>query len=180
MRGSHNSMTYLPPNNILGKLINFTSQCQEVDLMDQYDKGIRFFDIRIAFNDKDEPIFKHGLVTYKGDVFNTLYILRYMSEVSIRVILETTNENIVQETLFIKFCSKLKEMLPNITIYGGNRKYDWKQIYPFKEESLITHKEASMSKYKVFHIFPKLYAKLFNRHIKESSNNIILYDFINI
>lgn len=172
-------MTYLPPNNLLSKLINFTSQCQEVDLMDQYDKGIRFFDIRVAFNDNDEPIFKHGLVTYKGDVYNALYILRYMHNVSIRVILETNDEDVVQETLFIKFCGKLKQMLPNVRIYGGNRKYDWKQIHLFEVEPPIIHKEASMSKYKILHIFPRLYAKLFNKYIKDDNNSIILYDFIN-
>jgi hypothetical protein len=74
-------MTYLKPEKWWMKVFNFMSKCQEVSIEQQYDKyGIRVFDLRIAF-DKSTPKFKHGLVTYKGDVEAVLSYLNTKKDV---------------------------------------------------------------------------------------------------
>lgn len=47
MLGSHNSMSYLPPTNVWGKITRIWNKCQNKDLQGQYDAGARFFDVRV-------------------------------------------------------------------------------------------------------------------------------------
>lgn len=47
---SHNSMTYLPIKKWWLKPFRFIAQCQNKTIEEQYQAGVRMFDIRIAFN----------------------------------------------------------------------------------------------------------------------------------
>lgn len=47
MLGSHNSFSCLPPKNLWGKITKLWGKCQSLNLQDQYDKGVRCFDIRL-------------------------------------------------------------------------------------------------------------------------------------
>lgn len=182
--GSHNSMTYLKPEKWWMKVFNFMSKCQEVSIEQQYDKyGIRVFDLRIAF-DKSTPKFKHGLVTYKGDVEAVLSYLNTKKDVQVRLLLEkSTASEDRQEVRFIKACRDWERMFPNIEFFAGNRKHDWYKLYDFPDkENQINHMYSSMVGTKIDDLFPELYAKLNNKKNlkKEYDKPIFMYDFVNI
>lgn len=71
MIGSHNSMTYLPPKNILMRLFTPFWRCQNKTIKEQIDAGVEFFDLRVVWDKKlDCWQFAHGLVQFawkKGD-----------------------------------------------------------------------------------------------------------------
>ena len=63
MKGSHNTMTYQTPTNLLGFLLKWTARCQSKNLKEQYKSGVRYFDIRLYVS-KNHVKFAHGLVNY--------------------------------------------------------------------------------------------------------------------
>lgn len=76
MIGSHNSMSYLPPKNIWGKITRLWNKCQDKNIKEQYEAGVRYFDIRINLYD-DRWHFVHNKVDY-GVVDN--FIWKYIGE----------------------------------------------------------------------------------------------------
>lgn len=71
MIGSHNSMSYLPPQRWLWRLFAPFWRCQDKTIEEQIKAGVRFFDIRVVWDRKlDCWQFAHGLVRFgwkKGD-----------------------------------------------------------------------------------------------------------------
>lgn len=81
MIGSHNSMSYLPPRNIWGKITRLWNKCQDKTIEEQYEAGIRYFDIRInLYNYRWH--FVHNKVDY-GAVDN--FIWKYIGERNIPI-----------------------------------------------------------------------------------------------
>ena len=193
MLGSHNTMTYLPPKKWWMKFINWTAKCQEVDILEQYKLGVRWFDLRVRFVDDGsnkvrnwEPEFGHGLISYKGDVFDTIKALNDIGEspVYVRVLLETSKPDDLQETCFRRFCTIIEDSYKNLQFIGGEAKYDWKKKYLFKqiyEVPTFAESYSSMNAdwTKLNDIFPKRWAKKHNALAREQYTNIIL-DYVNI
>lgn len=66
MIGAHDSYTYLRPTNILWCLIPFWWRCQTKSISYLYSKGVRMFDVRVAYDDKKRCWYTcHGLVNFK-------------------------------------------------------------------------------------------------------------------
>lgn len=63
MLGSHNSMSYLPPQNLWGKITRPWNKCQNKTLVEQYKAGARYFDIRVRMI-KGIWYFVHNKVNY--------------------------------------------------------------------------------------------------------------------
>lgn len=59
-------MTYLKPQKWWMKLINFTSKCQSKSIEEQYNDGVRYFDIRVCIGKHDTMpnCYAHGLIKY--------------------------------------------------------------------------------------------------------------------
>ena len=64
--GSHNSLTYLKPKKWYMCFFRFVAQCQSKSYEEQFESGIRMFDVRLrpSKNINDEPIIAHGLMEY--------------------------------------------------------------------------------------------------------------------
>ena len=60
--GTHNSMTNLKPTGLVQILAWNTGKCQNLSLEEQYEFGVRFFDLRIRFDEEATPYFAHGLL----------------------------------------------------------------------------------------------------------------------
>src|SRR5574344_593835 len=174
---SHNSLTYLKPKKWWMKLLGFTAKCQRVTLEEQYNLGVRIFDLRLLPNVKNKTIeVRHGLSRYDC---NLKEILNWMNKkkISCRILLEQNKENkkyqdkIDEE--FFNICYLLETTYPDIKFFGGERKYDWKTIYKFTND----YPENAESKYssvdsssKLDDIYPYIYAK---KHNKENIKNAI-------
>ena len=194
--GSHDSMTYLPVQQWYLKPFKWMAQCQSKTITEQYNYGVRLFDLRVRFNDSGDLIFAHGPITFKGDVYKTLEILNSFPEkVYCRILLESNSpmkDQDLQEEHFIYFCSSIVENYSNIKFFGGNRKYDWKKVYDFGEEPILDDKYSSTTNIfggektsfwaKIDDICPRLYAKLNNHKIlKQGTDKDVLFiDFIGV
>ena len=181
--GSHDTMTYLKPTQWYLYPFQFMVKCQSKTIEEQYDKyGIRYFDLRVKF-DEGNIVFAHGLITYKGNVWKVLEYLNSQEEVWVRLLLEITKEDEIQDKFFIAFCQHVEEKYKNIKFHNGRRKYDWKQIYKFKfDEPSLDQKVSSMT-WKIWDDwFPYLYARLMNKKniAKGTDKDFLALDFVNI
>lgn len=187
--GSHDSMTYLPPKKWYLYPFRFMARCQSKSIEEQYEKyGIRMFDLRVSFDKKNNPEFRHGVIAYKGDVEKVLSYLN-TKRAAVRLVLEEyyDDKDNRQEDLFKYYCAIWKAQYSNIKFFGGIRKRDWTVIYPFKYNPKYDDKYSSNNKNGTTGTilddwFPWLYARFNNRkNIEEGTDKPWLFiDFVNI
>lgn len=188
--GTHNSMTYLPPEHWYGWFMTPFARCQRKTIEEQWYDGARCFDLRIRFTKKGEPYFAHGLYecTHEVKPIDVLVqldrlILRYNQPAFVRLILEDPDKQNHNVFYFKQFCQEWsKNKL--IRLFGGNRKGDWKKLYTFKDDvpdSLNNQWVSSMAEdarwYEKF--LPFAYAWRCNKRNKENVKpKFNLFDFI--
>ena len=100
-----------------------------------------------------------------------------------------------QEVLFANECKCLQEFYPHITFFGGNRKYDWKEIYHFDTDVQLNDMYSSTTNIfggskdhwtaKLDDLWPWLYAKLRNKknikkYAESEGDKVLFIDFVNI
>lgn len=188
MVASHNSWSFSEPVKWWMKLFRFVGRCQTKTIQEQYDEGVRMFDLRI----NDDNV-HHGLIQYKTQYLKDLEWLNRKNAIAVRVLYETNDINKDGENKFIQSCKKLEETYSNILFFGGQRKCDWKKIYTFKNlEIPIIHRYSSTTT-----LFPKLKSNFWricddwwpwlysyitrkqrNKWIKEYKDQWLMLDFI--
>lgn len=183
--GSHNTMSYLKPKLWFLKPFAWMAKCQSKDIEYQYILGIRYFDMRVRFDEEGNPEFAHGIMSYKGDVEDVFKWLNNQDEpIYIRLILELTKPSDgTQEVFFRTFCKKCVRKYKNLMFHCGRRKYDWEQIYHFKnKEPELDQQVSSMVGDKLDDIFIFYYALTHNKKAikKGTTKNILLLDYIHI
>jgi len=108
---SHDTWTFLRPRKWYMWPFRIFTRCQTHNLVGQYRGGARGFDLRVYFRDGTRPVFKHGLMEFKGNVYEQLKILNSMSDESrdftCRVILEVKRYSLSQESSFKVFCDRI-------------------------------------------------------------------------
>lgn len=203
MIGSHNSMSYLPVRQWYLKPFGWMARCQSKTLGEQLRTyGVRLFDFRVRFDLCGNLVFAHGPIQFKGDVEQYLSSLalecfrQNISTVYVRVILESNKSmwnQEQQEEHFRYFCEDIQRKYRNITFFGGNRKYDWKEIYHFDTDVQLKDLYSSTTNIfggskdhwtaKLDDLWPWLYAKLRNkkniRNYKDE-DGILFIDYVNI
>lgn len=170
---SHNTMTYLPPKKWWMKIFKPIYQCQDKDIKQQLDKGVRYFDIRIAFDKWGNPEFRHGLVAFKGNVYDIMDLLP--DGVVCRIVLERVTDEL-DYTLFINFCKHIKNKYPNIIFTCGEYKKTKEVIYDFGQYVPVVEMYGSVRGEGLERIFPKLYAK--RHHWELFSDDYLMIDFV--
>lgn len=187
------------------KLGKFMAKCQKLTIEEQYNKGARFFDFRIAFPKVDKyetlhPMFSHGLIEYKGDPEDAFKFLNTKSDAYCRITLEKGDD--VDLENFKYYVNKWMQEYPNIKIAQVSKKGHWTDIIKpnatFPAELL--HKYASANtwnnkwqkykgllRYKTWSgcllddLWPWIYAKFHNKKNLEQykdSDVILFIDFI--
>jgi len=214
MIGSHNSMSYLPVRQWYLKPFWWTARCQSKTLSEQYRYyEVRLFDFRIRFDKNGDLVFAHGPIEFKGDPRDYLDELNKLARmldaihckdgvvilspsVYVRLILESNKpmkDRELQEEHFRYFCEDIQKEYPNITFFGGNRKYDWKEIYHFDTDVQLKDLYSSTTNIfggskdhwtaKLDDLWPWLYAKLRNKkNIRnhKDDDGILFIDYVNI
>lgn len=191
IRGTHNSMSYLPVKNWWMFPFIPVARCQGKDYREQFREGARVFDLRVCYNDKDGLWgFAHGMMRFKspwvGNVINGLYTLAKQSgeTVYVRLILERC-ENGLHASNFTMLCQRMEKMYgSHIRFVGGNRKSDWKKLYVFENDisdTLNNQWVGSMAEDAswIERLIPYLYARRHNKKNRERLKPILnLFDFI--
>lgn len=122
--GSHNTMTYLRPRNILGWIARPWSKCQERSLISQYYlRNIQVIDIRVRFW-KGHWVLSHGWMRL-SDNEDILYILRDFAigrDIALRILVEGNPDGDVLRDL-----GKILDD-PELGYYPVRLKRDWDRI----------------------------------------------------
>lgn len=192
--GSHNSLSYLKPKYWWFYPFRFMAKCQNLNIKEQYNLGVRVFDIRLNITNKGKIIISHGLMRFKitdSEFYSILKFLNTCSESDI-IWVRIINEKNKNKNEFISFCDHLKQICPNIKFYGGINKKDWKELFNFGYgEPKVVDKYASWnndypssgSGCILDDLYPLIYAKRNNQKWKKEFYNKDIYliqDFIEL
>lgn len=195
MLGSHNSLSYLPCRKWWMYLINWTTKCQSKTLSKQFHSGVRYFDIRLKWNDKKEDwVIAHGLIEYKGNIRRVLETIDslakfYNEKVYVRFLLEYNKRPNDEATKILKLSSFVRCMrgeYSNIMYHLVETKWDEKIIETYSDDIILVHAYSSVLEYKRFFWIPYWYAKLHNKEnrktfkitLEDKVNRVLLLDFV--
>jgi hypothetical protein len=192
--GSHNSWSYAPIKQWY--IPAFVCKCQNVDIKEQYMRGVKVFDLRVR-RYKGNWYTAHGSACFLTDYIDDLHWLNNQKDsISVRIILEYNSKpkNLEDiKILFRNLCRYLEIMYDNINFFGGKLKYTWETLYTFngKDIPLIDKYSSTTSLFKTNNKFlkiiddwwPYLYAKLYNKknyeeYMKSPHSDCLFIDFI--
>lgn len=185
--GSHNSWSYLKPKKWWMKIFRFMAQCQDLDIVSQYNEGVRCFDLRIRF-EGENVVVAHGKVVYDitgQQLHSILEWLNSKDNVKIRILHEIrekkqyTPENLQR---FRNFCYLCETLYPKLKFWCGRNLVNYNIDYPFAYMPTCEEKYSSVCYPKLIDDwYPRWYAKHHNKQILEKGTDkeILLIDFIN-
>lgn len=186
--GSHNSWSFLKPKKWFMRPFAFTARCQEKTIKEQYDLGVRCFDLRFRVKN-GKLVFAHGFMVYDMKLYeliDTLAWLNRKGDCYVRVLHEARNKKQYtneSKAMFAHYCDYFELWYPNIIFWNGRNLYNYEEDYKFKAKPQCTELYSSVCKpYLIDDLYPKWYAKRNNKkNIKENQNcEILLIDFVNI
>lgn len=158
--GTHNSMTYLKPdegkdNKKIIKYMWALGKCQSLTYKQQYDFGVRLFDLRIRFINKT-PCFAHGILEFTSE--NAYTVLDYLNEKGdCSVIFALENDEGIgtsQNEPFIELCKECLEKYPNVHFTGGWAKY------PGNHPTIYQFEGPGVARNELYKVFTKMNAAL--------------------
>lgn len=186
---SHNSWSYATPKKWWMKLLRFTAKCQDVDIKTQYEKyGVRMFDLRLKFNAYG-PVVVHNIIEYdisKSKLLDDLNYLNDKGDCAVRILLDVRTEKnytSYQRFNFIDYCTNFKNSFRNISFFGGDNLYNYKNEYHFTYQPYVIEKYSSVCSPKIIDDwYPRWYAKHNNEDNKKNNTNCdyLMIDFVNI
>lgn len=177
--GTHNSLSYhkcqwwLRPFSWIGK-------CQSLTIQEQFDLGVRYFDIRVKFDKHGNPISGHGLLTYNIDITQVLkYLDNKKERIIVRLFLENSKKNPNKwNNLFADYIQYWKQAYPYLYFVEGGCRYEYKNFISCNIDSRVCYAEYWKKKFCI--PFPKIWAKKHNSnlHLDDNDKQYSIYDFI--
>lgn len=186
--GSHNSWSYLQAKHWWMIPFKFIARCQDLTIIEQYNLGVRCFDLRIRFNKRGELLVCHGFMEYninKENLYSDLEWLSNKKDVYIRLIHEARNKkqySSLSIKKFREFCINVLDKFPNIKFWNGRNLYYWTYDVVFYHNPSCEEKYSSVCSPKLIDDwYPRLFAKTNNKKIidKGTDKDILLIDFVN-
>lgn len=170
MIGSHNSLSYMP---IKGwkKILKPWVRCQSLSLEQQYQKGVRYFDIRVRIH-KGEWWYCHNSalfepVNYDGNIVNGPLAWFKISKVPIRIILDVRKKPKNAEAYQNDFLSLIASLKSNgLLIDSAIVYWTWKEHAECKIIQEEYHSSVSAPWYKYI-LGTKWFAKHYNKQYLE-------------
>lgn len=190
MLGSHNSFSYLTPTKWWMKLFTPWAKCQNKTITEQYNAGVRYFDVRIAFNKNGSVRLVHNRVEYpSSELFETLKTLNNKPDVYLRILLDIRKrpkraEDIANTTKW--FYNFIDYVLKNttVTIDKAIIFWNWKHIIDNGIDVTEHHASVSAKWYEYIgglECWAELHnhgALLSNSDIVESNEKVLLIDYV--
>ena len=185
MIGSHNSLSYLP---IQGwrKILTPWTKCQSLTLEEQYEKGVRYFDLRIRKVKDEGWWYCHNNATFVP-VMEHKEILEFLitKKANIRVILDVRKKPKDAEEYKNDFLDLVEWLKSNdLKVDSAIVYWDWQEWQPNTITQHEYHASVSAPWYKYIlgtKWFAKHYNKKYlnkNKEILESEDKVILLDYI--
>lgn len=174
--GTHNSLSYLKPQWWL-RPFNWIGKCQSLNLAEQYQKGVRYFDIRVKYAN-GKAVSGHGLLTYDINIEIPLMFLDNRKEQCVvRIYLENSKFNPTKDfERFAEDIKKWQEEYKNIRFVEGGCRYAYKRFI----EDKVDFRDCYWKKGYTLLPYPKGYAKANNKakHKDDNEKEFSIYDFI--
>ena len=170
------------------------ARCQRIDVIQQYNLGVRLFDCRVRIYN-DTAYICHGLMEYHrgGGILN--YLNDVGDTVYCRMVLEEKRPTAGQIEAFAYWCEAVEHDYPNIKFFGGNDRSDWGCQHPhykfktplqdlddkYSSTTTLFPKGFKWLRY-IDDLCPVLYARLHNRgNIRRGTTHEWLFiDFVDI
>ena len=152
---SHNSWSYAKPKYWYMYPFRFMAKCQSKNIREQWNSGVRMYDLRVFFDETGNLLIRHGLMSFNISPQELYKNLEFLNEkanmgytVIIRVILEQNHKNKKQKLMeyyFRNFCISIEGLYTHVFFIEGVRKFDWQTIYSFNMPvtPVIEHKYSS-------------------------------------
>lgn len=184
MLGSHNSLSYLP---IKGwrKILKPWAKCQDKTLEEQYNSGIRYFDLRVR-KESDEWWYCHNNAIFIP-VKEYEEILNFLLEKKayVRIILDVRKKPKDAEEYKKAFLNLIDQFISNgLKVDSAIVYWEWKDYHPNNITQYEYHSSVSAPWYKYI-LGTKWFANHYNKsYLKEnepkvlSENDVTLMDFI--
>lgn len=185
MLGSHNSLSYLPTKG-WRKILTPWVRCQSLTIEEQYEKGVRYFDLRVKIVDGKGWCFCHNNAIF-STVMEHKEIIDFLSEkkANVRIMLDvrkTPDESEGYKNTFFDFVDWMKEngvKVDSVIVYWEWKGYGTNSI---KQHEYHTSVSAPWYKYILgTKWFAKHYNKKYleeNKDIVNGDNDVALIDYI--
>lgn len=190
--GSHNSWSFRTPTKWWQKLLSFTARCQSLTIQEQYELGVRCFDLRLRIDKYYQPHIVHNSFDYGylDEIGNGLRWLNTKRDVVIRVIHDVRKEKDYTPHTIKHFRLECKILLleyPNIKFWCGRNLFNWDVDYEFDYRPTCIEKYSSVCAPKLIDDWwPWQFAKRMNHRIRtlypinDNYDSILLIDYVNI
>lgn len=196
MIGSHNTMTYLKAKSKLWEMIKGYWRCQDKTLDEQIAMGVRWFDIRVVYNESSNHgslwRFAHGAIDLKSD-FSLRDVLDKIESCGgyVRIMLERGDE--YDEELFRQYFDINRVLDKWPCIVGAVIKHEWRVLWSrslgvgMRDCSYVPYKRDTAWWKQIWSIIPfpfksiksraKANKKDFESH-KKDNKTIYVYDYV--
>lgn len=190
MLGSHNSFSYLTPTKWWMKLLTPWSKCQNKTITEQYNTGVRYFDVRVAFNKDGSMRLVHNWIEYpSSELFEALRTLNNKSDVYLRIVLDMRKKPKGAEktaNILKRFYNFIDYVLKNttITIDKAIIFWNWKHIIDHGIDVIEYHASVSAKWYEYIGGL-ECWAEMHNNasltsksDVAQSNNEVLLMDYV--
>lgn len=187
MIGSHNTLSYLPPKNLWGKITRPWNKCQDKTLAEQINAGIDYLDIRINLyinsNNEYEWHFVHNRVDY-GVVNENVWKAIGNTKLPIRVIYDKRLKPFMADrktSVFLSYVNMV-ERTYNVNVDSAITYWDWKEHYKPSIEVKEFHASVSAKWYQYL-LGCKWFALTYSGiskypDVEECMNEVLLLDYV--
>ena len=183
MIGSHNTLSYLPPKNLWGKITRPWNKCQDKTLEEQINTGIDYLDIRIDFYKDEKWHFVHNRVDY-GVVNENVWKAIGNTKLPIRVIYDRRSKPKYPsyETNHFESYLRIIRKKYNVNIDSAITYWDWKEHYKPSIEVKEFHASVSAKWYQYL-LGCKWFALTYSGiskypDVEECINEVLLLDYV--
>mgnify|MGYP004568968497 CR=1 FL=1 len=196
MLGSHNTMSYLPATKWWMKLITPWHRCQDRDIINQYNKGVRYFDIRLRVIDGNWH-FVHNRIDYGRANLDSLKEIARLAGfdkdyIYFRFILDEREKPKDENNLRGRFLKYIYHIIDTIQTPNNNvildsviTAWNWEDIEASADERLPISEYHASATHKWYNLIlgTKIFSKLINTKTlievsKYTESRVILVDFI--
>jgi hypothetical protein len=177
---THNSLSYLKPQWWL-RPFAWVGRCQSLTIEQQLEYGVRYFDIRLKFNEGNWIAESgHGLLTYVCNIYLIFDLIDRHSSCIVRMTLENKKASGDMKDNFRAYCKECQSIFANTTFVGGYQKGTWEHIYDFGNDIPVCERYWTYNKGQRFP-FPKLYAWLNNKRYKDiGTDTYLMLDYVQL
>lgn len=184
--GTHNSLSYLKPKQWWLRPFAWIGRCQRLTIAEQWDAGVRYFDIRVKYDKYGNAKSGHGLLSYNVFVYDVLEeIDGYAMCSGERAVVRLFHENKKRKprkhrSEFFEMCANVAGKYRHITFVEGGSRYKYVSFLPDNVHTRVCYAEYFKKKFCI--PFPKRWAEDNNARLHRGDNNeeYSIYDFVDL